>query len=809
MSKEFAHIALTNASREVDQTYTYRVPEEKRHIIEIGMKVLVPFGTGNRLMEGIVFSFSETCSYSRIKPIRHILDEDIAIDEKQLDLIQWIRKRYLCTYSDALQAVMPSGTSLRRITTYSIGQDVQLDEAQQKDLHLLLDAGGHTREELYELSDYKLKKYMDSGMVIKTERFETGVSDQIKNRLQLKVDRAKALAAIPASNSAQIRVVNYLARRKNSVLQSEVTKACRVGTSVLKKLEDAGFIETDTVQVMRTPTHYTRNEKSNVILNAQQQEAFDRIDEIRRENAFRVFLLNGVTGSGKTEVYMNLTEEVLASGRQSLVLVPEISLTPQIVSKFISRFGAEVAVFHSKLSLGERFDQWKAVQRGELNIIIGARSALFAPFKELGLIILDEEHDTAYKSDQNPKYKATDVAKHLGSVHGAPVVLGSATPSLESVERVKSGEYDLLELTSRFNDQVLPEVKLVDMREELAMGNRSIFSDALFEAITERLKKKEQVILFLNRKGHSTFVSCRSCGFSLKCPNCEIALTYHKNDGRATCHYCGYSIHVPARCPSCNSGYFKFFGTGTEKVEELTRAAFPQARIDRLDRQSVSRKGSMESILDRFDKHETDILIGTQMVTKGLDFENVTLVGVLSADVLLNLPDFQSGERAFQLLTQVAGRAGRGELAGEVIIQTYTPEHYAVQAACQHDHAQFVEEEARLRVSYNYPPYRRLSNILISGEDEAAVIKTAQRLFEPIQREFIKNKLKKVQVLGPNPAIYSKIKGRYRWQILIKSSHEDEEMVSEVLRAVCMKDRNKYCVGETAVSVDIDAVNIL
>lgn len=809
MSKQYAHIALTNASREVDQTYTYKVPEDKSRIATIGMKVLVPFGAGNRVMEGIIFGFSDTCEYKRIKNISHFLDEDIHIDKNQINLVNWIRHRYLCTYSDALQTVMPAGTSLKRNVTYQITSEGRAFIEKDDALRIFDSGESLSRDDLDEITDYKLRSYIKRGILVRNEFFETSVSEQVKRRIQLKVERESALAVIPKNNSAQIRVINYLSRKGGPALQAEVTKACRVAPSVIRKLESIGFVESDDVTIFRSPKHYLRDEKSSVILNDEQQSAYEAIGTSVAGEKADTYLLHGVTGSGKTEVYMKLAEDALRSGQQCLVLVPEISLTPQIVSKFVNRFGDQVAVFHSKLSLGERFDQWKAVQRGELNIVIGARSALFAPCPNLGLIILDEEHDNAYKSDQNPKYRSIEVARKLGQLHNAPVVLGSATPSLETTFHVKNGDYKLIELKNRFNSQVMPSVEIVDMRNELAMGNKTIFSEQLHLAIEERLNRGEQVILFLNRKGHSTFVSCRSCGFSLKCPNCEIALTFHKNQGRASCHYCGYSIHVPAKCPSCNSGYFKFFGTGTEKVEEMTKLAFPTARVDRLDKQSVSRKGSMEEILDRFDKHETDILIGTQMVTKGLDFANVTLVGVLSADVLLNLPDFQAGERAFQILTQVAGRAGRGEHPGEVIIQTYTPDHYAVLAACDHDHAGFIDSEAELRRSYNYPPYQRLSNILISGTDEYSVTKTAQRLFEPLQAEFIKNKLKKAQLLGPNPAIYSKIKGRYRWQILVKSDYDDGDVIGRILRSVCLDQKQEYVVGETTVSVDIDAVNIL
>ncbi len=809
MSKTFAHVALTNASREVDQTYTYKVPKEYANIAKIGMKVMVPFGKGNRVMEGIIFGFADSCEYKRIKNISHFLEDDIHLDPVQVDIVGWIRERYLCTYSDALQTVMPAGTSLKRNVTYHItplGREaIENDET----LHIFDSGEELKREDFDEMSDYKLRSYIKRGLLERKEVFETSVSDQVKIRVMLKVDREDALAAIPKNNSAQIRVINYLSRKNGAVLQAEVTKACRVNPSVIRKLEKLNFVDSDDVTVFRAPKHYVRDEKSSVTLNEEQQMAYEIINESASLEKTDTYLLHGVTGSGKTEVYIRLAEEVLRRGKQCLVLVPEISLTPQIVSKFVSRFGDQVAVFHSKLSLGERFDQWKAVQRGDLNIIIGARSALFAPCNNLGLIILDEEHDNAYKSDQNPKYRAIDVARQLGRYHMAPVVLGSATPSLETTYNVKRGAYRQLDLKSRFNDMQMPSVEIVDMRNELAMGNKTIFSELLFEGIEQRLKNKEQIILFLNRKGHSTFVSCRSCGFSLKCPNCEISLTFHKNQGRASCNYCGYSIHVPTKCPSCNSGYFKFFGTGTEKVEEMTKLAFPNARVDRLDRQSVSRKGSMEEILDRFDKHETDILIGTQMVTKGLDFANVTLVGVLSADVLLNLPDFQSGERAFQILTQVAGRAGRGDRHGEVVIQTYTPEHYAVQAAGDHDYDGFIRSETELRKAYNYPPYQRLSNILISGTNEYNVTKTAQRLFEPLQAEFIKNKLKKAQLLGPNPAIYSKIKGRYRWQILVKSDYSDGDVIGNILRSVCLDQKQEHVVGDTSVSVDIDAVNIL
>ncbi len=802
MTGQFAEVALSAGAREIDRLYSYRIPDHLPKVT-LGSKVLVPFGQGNRLAEGFVLSLASECAYPRVKSIVHHVDGPVQLSDKQVDLVNWIRKTYLCTYAEAITAVIPAGTGLKKkvmLRSLSLSDALQEETGISREWTALADVT---------VSDGKLRKWVKGQVVEQVEQFTTAAKEQLDPIISLMGDPGTILDQIPSRYTAQRSTIQYLAASKTGLRQSKLTGKKGVTTAVLRRLETLGHIEIVSARKERRPDLYRKDQTQDIVLNEDQTQVYQSVKTSIDAQKFHTWLLHGVTGSGKTEVYLNLVEDVLAKGKTSIVLVPEISLTPQIVNKFINRFGDQVAVFHSKLSLGERYDQWVAVKEGRLPIVIGARSALFAPIENVGLIIMDEEHDGSYKSDMNPKYHTVEVATFIGRQHGAPLLLGSATPSIESYEKQRSLEYGYLQLQSRYAGQQLPGVDIVDMREELEAGNRSVFSEALREAIEDRLRKKEQIILFLNRKGHSTFVSCRSCGFSLKCPHCDISLTFHKGAQHVSCSYCGYQIQVPKTCPSCSSRYFKFFGTGTEKLEELTAAAFPGARVGRMDRVSTSKKGALESLIDRFDRHELDILVGTQMVTKGLDFHNVTLVGVLSADVLLNLPDFQASERAFQLLTQVAGRAGRGSRKGEVIIQTYAPEHYSVLAASGHDYHAFVESELGVRQIYGYPPYGNIANILISGSNEGEVTQMASNLIGPIQQGFIKKGLKNVEVLGPNPAIYSKMKGRHRWQILVKYPEKDREAIGEILRQICLIDSRQKRQGDVYVSVDIKAKNIL
>lgn len=516
----------------------------------------------------------------------------------------------------------------------------------------------------------------------------------------------------------------------------------------------------------------------------------------------KMFLLKGVTGSGKTEVYMKLVERVLLEGKSAIILVPEIALTPQMIERFKGRFGVNVALFHSKLSDGERFDEWFRVKEGKSKVIVGARSAIFLPAKNLGLIIIDEEHENTYKSEQNPKYQTKEVAEYLSELKGCKVILGSATPSIETYYRALTGEMKLLELNSRVDNKAMPPMKVIDMRNELKGGNKSLFSRELFIAIQERLKRKEQIILFLNRRGFSTFVSCRSCGYVFKCNECDISMTYHKN-GLLICHYCGKTKREPRECPKCHSKYVKFFGAGTQRVEEEVKKYFNNVRILRMDVDTTRDKHSYERIYNTFKNGEADILIGTQMVSKGLDFKNVTLVGILAADMSINIPDYRAAERTFQIITQVAGRAGRGDKQGEVLIQTYTPQHYSLQYAVNYDYEGFYEKEFTVRAMMKYPPFGKL--LLINGTSKKEeLLKNFMHKITMMIKPLVESCLD-IEILGPIPCMISKVKENYRWQIVIKG--EFDSYFSKNIKEI-LYDENKNVYNDIRISMDINPNNL-
>lgn len=516
----------------------------------------------------------------------------------------------------------------------------------------------------------------------------------------------------------------------------------------------------------------------------------------------KMFLLKGVTGSGKTEVYMKLVERVLLEEKSAIILVPEIALTPQMIERFKGRFGVNVALFHSKLSDGERFDEWFRVKEGKAKVIVGARSAIFLPAKNLGLIIIDEEHENTYKSEQNPKYQTKEVAEYLSELKGCKVILGSATPSIETYYRALTGEMKLLELNSRVDNKAMPPMKVIDMRNELKGGNKSLFSRELFIAIQERLKRKEQIILFLNRRGFSTFVSCRSCGYVFKCDECDISMTYHKN-GLLICHYCGKTKREPRECPKCHSKYVKFFGAGTQRVEEEVKKYFNNAGILRMDVDTTRDKHSYERIYNTFKNGEADILIGTQMVSKGLDFKNVTLVGILAADMSINIPDYRAAERTFQIITQVAGRAGRGDKQGEVLIQTYTPQHYSLQYAVNYDYEGFYEKEFTVRAMMKYPPFGKL--LLINGTSKKEeLLKNFMHKITMMIKPLVENCLD-IEILGPIPCMISKVKENYRWQIVIKG--EFDSYFSKNIKEI-LYDENKNVYNDIRISMDINPNNL-
>lgn len=575
-----------------------------------------------------------------------------------------------------------------------------------------------------------------------------------------------------------------------SVPLKVITEELQITDAPIKALVKKGLISEKYVEVYRNPYDDEDFEQTKPFpLTEEQKQVITPILSSITNETYNPFLLYGVTGSGKTEVYLQSIAAVLEKGKEAIVLVPEIALTPQMVDRFKGRFGSQVAVLHSALSVGEKYDEWRKILRKEVKVVVGARSAVFAPFENLGIIIIDEEHESSYKQEDNPRYHARDVAVWRGQYHKCPIVLGSATPTLESFARAKKGVYELLTMEKRMNEQALPTVEIVDMREELRDGNRSMFSKALHEKIADRLEKKEQMVLFLNRRGHSTFVMCRDCGYVVQCPHCDISLTYHKMNHRLKCHYCSYEENMPTACPACQSTYIRFFGTGTQKVEEEITKLFPEARVIRMDVDTTSRKGMHEKLLKAFGEEKADILLGTQMIAKGLDFPKVTLVGVLTADTMLHLPDFRASEKTYQLLTQVSGRAGRHELPGEVIIQTYTPEHYSIELAKNQQYDVFFDQEMQMRRTRQYPPYYYVVLVTVSHPELLKAVQVTEKIVGHLRSHCSQQTM----VLGPVASAIPRIKDRYRYQCMIKYKREPNlknvlKMVNEHYQAEMQKE---------------------
>lgn len=824
---KYSNVVVNTGTRATDRFYTYGIPNALVGEINIGDKVIVPFGKGNKLLEGFVFelkSDKEIKGIRGLKYIKDVLNDDINLTRGQIELCNWMRDTYLCSFYEAIQCLIPRGTTLKKRKMYKINENIvdslKLDEESINDknriIQILLERPMISHSELIKSIGYNcnkdISKLIKKRIIRVEEKFYSDIRSKYKKVVEANFDSDridKIVSSIPKRAYKQVEILKYISEVKRIELKDIIQKT-NTSRAVINSLEKKNLIRILDEKEYRTPLDINQIERDKPNkLNNEQRIAYDNIMRMIKNRKFEKYLLHGVTGSGKTEVYMQLVNHVIRNDQQAIILVPEISLTPQIVEKFLKRFGENVAVLHSKLSLGERYDQWKKIKNNEISIVIGARSAVFAPCDNLGLIIIDEEHESSYKSEMNPKYHTIDVAEYLCRENNAVLVLGSATPSIESYYKAQKGDYKLLELKNRFNKNPLPKVEVIDMRVELEEGNKSIFSRKLYNSMKNNLLDDKQVILFLNRRGHSTFVSCRSCGYVLKCLNCDISLTYHHKKSIAKCHYCGYKIPVPRICPECKSKYIKFFGSGTEKVEAYVNKLFPSYRTKRLDIDTTSKKGSLEKIIDAFGKREIDILIGTQMVTKGLDFPYVTLVGVLSADITLNLPDYRANERTFQLLTQVAGRAGRHDFKGNVIVQTYSPNNYAITSSKRHDYEEFFNKEICLRKEFCYPPFYNIVNIIVLGKNERAVIKSANRLFQKIESETQKHKnLNSTQLLGPNPAILGRIKDNYRWQILLKYQSVDHEIIRSIINYICNINKSRYIESNVSLIFDMKPYNI-
>ncbi len=764
------------------RTFSYSIPPNIS--LSVGHAVWVPFGP--RLVQGIVLALSEQAQVEETKEIAEAIDAHPILFPRQVKLAQWIAERYLSSYFDAAALMLPPGFE-RRVLTYiqpapnpSELAVSSLTAQQQKLLSIIQKKGKIESGKLKKLAgkdetDAILGQLLRKGLILRTQELErVKISPRLESRLKLAVTPDKARETMSNLEKKQAKLLSLIVTEPEPLTLAEARRRLSFAPTTLQALVKQGLVVVEKTRIQRDPlAHRTFTPTTPLSLTAAQEEAWSQIRAELRRNTPKVFLLHGVTGSGKTEIYMRALAEAISLGKRAIVLVPEIALTPQTIDRFASRFPHRVAILHSKLSPGEQFDEWQRIKDGEFDVVIGSRGALFAPQPDLGLIVIDEEHEWTYKQEeQQPRYHARDVAIRLAELTNSVVILGSATPDVTSYYRAQRGEFQLLELSERISSgepSPLPKVEVVDLRRELKEGNRSIFSRSLAKAIADALQAHEQVILFLNRRGTATFVQCRDCGFVMRCKRCDVTLTYHAAEDELVCHQCNYRIKPPDTCPNCLSRRIKFLGIGTQKVEEEVAKTFPEARVLRWDRDVTKGKHSHEKIMDRFMAHEADILIGTQMIAKGLDLPLVTLVGVINADIGLHLPDFHSSERTFQILAQVAGRAGRGKMGGKVIVQSYTPDHYAIVAAAKHDYASFYEQEIAFRRQQGNPPFSRLARLTYIHTNAARCQKEAQRVYRLLEQERDSQGLPNTTLIGPSPAFTQRIRGRYRYQIIIRS----------------------------------------
>lgn len=795
-----AEVIVDVTTKAIDRPFDYRVPDRFKGLVKAGMRVVVPFGP--RKIQGFVTKIKEETDVQsgNIKDIVDLFDLSPVLTDELLELSHWLTEKTLSYHITALQSMLPAAMKakyekeIQVLSAEELPQSLKELFGQQESI-LYADIPpeqlkpiqkhvqkGHL-EVRYHVSQKSGKKKVRTLQVAVTKEKLEEKQEQLKKNAV----KQKALLAF------------LLQANETTFLAKDLQQQTGASSQTIKALIQEGLLTESYEEIYRDPYRDREFTPSTPLdLTTEQAEAAKPIHQAVSDDKHETFLLHGVTGSGKTEIYLQTIDHVLQKGKEAIVLVPEISLTPQMVQRFKERFGSNVAVLHSGLSTGEKYDEWRKIHRKEVKLVVGARSAVFAPFENLGMIIIDEEHESSYKQEEMPRYHAKDVAIERAGRHQCPVVLGSATPSLESYARAKKGVYTLLTLKRRVNQQQLPHVSLIDMREELRNGNRSMFSEELMLRLKEVLERKEQAVLFLNKRGYSSFVMCRDCGYVEQCPHCEISLTYHRFQKRLKCHYCGHEAPVPAECPECHSEHIRYFGTGTQRVEEELTKVLPEARVIRMDVDTTSRKGAHEKLLTSFGNKEADILLGTQMIAKGLDFPDVTLVGVLSADTSLHIPDFRSSEKTFQLLTQVSGRAGRHEKAGSVIIQSYTPSHYSIELTKQHDYEAFYEQEMLHRRHQSYPPFYFLAMVTVSHEEVTKAAHVTDKIVQFLKMNCAPN----TRILGPAASPIAKIKDRYRYQCVIKYKRENE--LASLLRKIQDHYQKEMEQKQLMISIDMN-----
>lgn len=796
---EIVKVAVNAAPYSIDKPYSYLVPAELLDAAQVGVRVTVPFGRGNRESEGVVLAREQSAKIPGLKPIKAVLDQEPMLGKKELSLALWMRQRYFCTLYEAIKTILPAGVWYHYRETWHIAEGLDreaADELTQKItrapavLDLLFASGGQAELDLLRQScgeevPSTLKAMKKAGAVYCETQAKRSVSDKHCRTVELAVDAEDALAVIAAKRHSapmQIEVIRLLAS-VGTALAADVCYFTGASMKTLSTLEKKGLVRFGQEEVLRLPPQKPVEPGPPILLNEEQQRAFEEILTLTQSGKPEAVLLEGVTGSGKTQVYLRLVQEVLAQGKTAMVLVPEIVLTPQMMRKFSSYFGEQAAMLHSGLRMTNRYDQWKRIRRGEVRVVLGTRSAIFAPLENLGLIVLDEEQEGSYQSENPPRYHTREIAKYLCAQEKATLVLGSATPSVESAWAAENGVYHYARLSKRYNDQPLPQVLIADMRQEIREGNSDSIGGILRRELEENLQRGEQSILLLNRRGNSRMLLCGECGHVPECPRCSAALTYHSANGRLMCHYCGHSERAPEVCPVCG-GIMRHVGIGTQKVEEELHQLFPDTQILRMDADTAS--VGTEKLLERFEQEKIPILLGTQMVAKGLDFENVTLVGVLSADLSLYVDHYRSTERTFSLLTQVVGRAGRGGKQGRAVIQTFTPENDVIQCAARQDYHGFYDGEIRLRNLRRYPPFADLFTFTVSGIEEGAVLRAAASVRELLRQLAASPEMAATEpeVLGPAPAPIVKLNNRFRYRVVLvgKNDRATRSRVSWLLK---------------------------
>ncbi len=810
----------------MQKTFTYAVPESLRDAVKFGVRAVAPFG--NRVLTGIILDVTERNDEDReTKEIYDVIDKIPIIDKTQLAFYKWLAEYYLSSLGEALRLTIPHGTEIEtkrkiisspEVCAELLAKEKKKNTIKTRLLVALSEKENHTIKTLQKAAKRKniysqLHALEKEGAITILDVIEKPkVKIKTQKFVRLLADEEEIFAKLPElekRSPKQAMLLIYLLNIGEEISLADLQKKTNVAASSVKALEEKALLEIFDKEIERTYDETYSEEKQTLTPNDEQAKVISKLAGYIENNKFKPFLLHGVTGSGKTQVYIELAEKAVRKGKTALILVPEISLTPQITMRFFNRFGEKVAVFHSKMSKGERYDVWRGVLAGKYSIVIGPRSALFVPLKNLGLLIVDEEHDASYKQyDQTPRYHARDAAIMLAKFSGAPVLLGSATPSLESMHNAETGKFELLELTERADGAKMPKIKLINLNAERKSGRlEGSLSKTLLDAINSRLEKNEGVIILQNRRGFATNVYCEDCGNIEMCPNCSVSLVYHVATNDMRCHYCGFKKPVPKACSLCGSVALNFFGTGIQKVEDELRYHFPEATVVRVDSDTMNTKGKLGLILKDFREGKIDILVGTQMVSKGLDISNVTLVGVVSAEATLWLPDFRADERTFQLLTQVAGRSGRSAKEGEVMIQTENPRHFVLQQVLQNDYKTFYAREIELRKKNQYPPFIRLALIEVKSPDD----KKARGAITDFHK-FLKRFEKYVLIMPPSEAILAKLKGEYRYQILIKSfksvdpsGYALRKAVSEARAEFTARSRFK----DVKIIIDIDPVSVL